>query len=256
MASSRIRWSVTWAASAALLAALAAWLYLDNRALRARLAEVSRAPGAASETTAAAAVTTGAPTPDARSPRRGLLALGEALSRVTRRPEPAPATPPEGRMERRSRRSAEVAALLGRAADESEEDYRARVVPILSGVLERPRERVLEMRREAEAQAGVSPEQSAKVDAALGAAYDELLAYTDAAIEAGQLSPYQRNVAGMLEYAGGLGGILGGAEAKIGTILAPEQAQAMYDAGFEWGEFLGVSAPWERLKPPPPAPAP
>jgi hypothetical protein len=28
----------------------------------------------------------------------------------------------------------------------------------------------------------------------------------------------------------------------------------MYEAGFEWGEYLGVSAPWESLRPPPPQP--
>jgi hypothetical protein len=28
----------------------------------------------------------------------------------------------------------------------------------------------------------------------------------------------------------------------------------MADAGFEWGEYLGVNAPWENLKPPPPRP--
>jgi hypothetical protein len=26
----------------------------------------------------------------------------------------------------------------------------------------------------------------------------------------------------------------------------------MSDAGFEWGEYLGVKAPWEKLTPPPP----
>ena len=33
-----------------------------------------------------------------------------------------------------------------------------------------------------------------------------------------------------------------------------EQIKAMSSSGFEWGEYLGVSAPWENLKPPPPRP--
>jgi hypothetical protein len=28
--------------------------------------------------------------------------------------------------------------------------------------------------------------------------------------------------------------------------------KSIYDTGFEWGEYLGVSAPWEKLQPPPP----
>jgi hypothetical protein len=61
-------------------------------------------------------------------------------------------------------------------------------------------------------------------------------------------------VTGMLQYAGGLGAILEGAEGRIGKILSPEQLRAMQDAGFEWGEYLGVNAPWERLRAPPPRP--
>jgi hypothetical protein len=239
-----------WAGATALLAALAGWLYLDNRALR---ADAERLRAATPDAPAAAPAVTGAATAAAEQPSgepRGFAALGRALAKVSRR---EPAAPSESRAERRSRRAAEIAALFGREAGESEQDYRERVTPMITGALERPRERALELRREAEAKAGVTAEQSAKVDAALASAYDELVAYTDAAIADGQLSPYQRNVSGWLSYAGGLGGILGNTESKIGEILQPAQVQAMYDAGFEWGEFLGVSAPWERLAPPPPA---
>ena len=41
---------------------------------------------------------------------------------------------------------------------------------------------------------------------------------------------------------------------QIGKILDASQIQAMYDSGFEWGEYLGLNAPWEKLTPPPPAP--
>jgi hypothetical protein len=55
----------------------------------------------------------------------------------------------------------------------------------------------------------------------------------------------------VLQYAGGLGSILEGAEARVGGILTPTQVQAIYASGFEWGEYLGVTAPWERLHAPP-----
>jgi hypothetical protein len=43
-----------------------------------------------------------------------------------------------------------------------------------------------------------------------------------------------------------------GTEGQLGKILAPDQVKAMYDSGFEWGEYLGLQTPWEQLKPPPP----
>ncbi len=74
------------------------------------------------------------------------------------------------------------------------------------------------------------------------------------AITDGQLSPYERNVAGWLDYAGGLGGLLNEAQGSVGKILDPGQIKTMYESGFEWGEYLGLSAPWEKLNPPPPPP--
>lgn len=249
----------TWllAAATAAFAALAGWITLENRELREQLA-------AAQAETAAARRGGG---PAASGPRReergGLAGLAQVLSAAAReRPAREGArergerseseAPRESRGERRSRRQAEIAAMIGRQEGESEAEYRERVMPMVTGVLERPRQRLAELRKEAEAQAGITPEQSAKIDEALAATYGELIEYTDAAISEGQLSPYQRNVSGWLNYAGGLGGILGGTEGKIGTILKPEQMQAMYDSGFEWGEYLSVSAPWEKLKAPPP----
>lgn len=243
-------------------AALAGWITLDNRDLRAQLA-------AAQAETAAARAQAGRAADDGgegeggerrrrREERGGLAGLARALSSAPPADRDRDRGPPEGegakesRMERRSRRSAEVASLIGRLDGETEAEYRERVMPMITGVLERPRQRAQEMRKEAEAKAGITPEQSAKVDEALAATYSELIEYTDAAVAEGQLSPYQRNVSGWLGYAGGLGGILGGTESKIGAILKPEQVRAMYDSGFEWGEYLSVNAPWEKLRPPPP----
>lgn len=244
-------------------AALAGWITLDNRDLREQLAK------AQAETAEARAKP--APGGDGdegegrrrkRDERGGLAGLARALSSAPPpdrgdrdgrdRGAPDGEGPKESRMERRSRRSAEVASLIGRLDGETEAEYRERVMPMITGVLERPRQRAQEMRKEAEAKAGITPEQSAKVDEALAATYSELIEYTDAAVSEGQLSPYQRNVSGWLGYAGGLGGILSGTEGKIGAILKPEQVRAMYDSGFEWGEYLSVSAPWEKLRAPPP----
>lgn len=244
------------AVAAAGLAVAAGWLYLDNRSLRDELARAQRSLPAASAEPAASAKR------PARGPREpgGLAGLARALAGAKREPaEPGGEAKPEGKAdgkrespnERRSRRSAEVAALFGRDADESEADYRERMAPFVAGMLERPRQRAQDMRREAEAKAGVTAEQSAAIDNALVTTYNELIEYTDGAIADGQVSPYQRNVSGLLGYAGGLGGILSATETKIGAVLRPEQLRAMYDSGFEWGEYLGVSAPWEKLRPPP-----
>lgn len=144
--------------------------------------------------------------------------------------------------------------MFGRLDGETDDEYRARILPLLKLGLTGPRERVAEMRKLAEDKAKVTPAQSAELDKAFAKVYDDVLDYTNKAIADGQLSPYERNVAGWLDYAGGLGGILTGANAQIGKILQPGQVKAMYDAGFEWGEYLGLNAPWERLTPPPPRP--
>ena len=114
--------------------------------------------------------------------------------------------------------------------------------------------RLTEMRKQAETQAKITAAQSAQLDKAFDKVYDDVLDYTNKAIGDGQLSPYERNVAGWLDFAGGLGGLLTGANSQIGKILDPTQVKALADSGFEWGEYLGVNAPWEQLKPPPPRP--
>jgi hypothetical protein len=155
-------------------------------------------------------------------------------------------------MDRRARRTEEFAAMFGRLDGESEADYKARLLPLVSAGLTVPRMRAEDQRRVAQDKAHVTPEQSAKLDKAFDKVYGDVLDYTNKAVADGQLSPYERNVSGWLEYAGGLGGILTEANGQIGKILDPAQIRTMSDAGFEWGEYLGLKAPWEQLKPPPP----
>ncbi|HEY6173644.1 MAG TPA: hypothetical protein VIX73_04335, partial [Kofleriaceae bacterium] len=170
---------------------------------------------------------------------------------------PAPALPAapsetESRMDRRARRTEEFAAMFGRLDGESEADYKARILPMISAGLMVPRIKLEEQRKIAQDKAHVTPEQSARLDQAFDKVYGDVLDFTNKAIGDGQLSPYERNVSGWLEYAGGLGGILNDANTQIGKILDPSQVRAMSDAGFEWGEYLGVKAPWEKLSAPPP----
>ena len=144
--------------------------------------------------------------------------------------------------------------MFGRHEGETEEEYRDRIAPLIAAGLMVPRVRASEGRRIAEEKAHVTPEQSAKLDKAFDKVYGDVLDYTNKAVADGTLSPYERNVAGWLEYAGGLGGMLNDAQGQFGKVLSPDQLRAMSDSGFEWGEYLGLQAPWENLKPPPPKP--
>ena len=142
--------------------------------------------------------------------------------------------------------------MFGRHDGETEEEYKARIGPMISAGLAIPRMRAMENRRLAEEKAGVTPEQSAKLDQAFEKTYTDVLDYTNKAVADGVLSPYERNVAGWLDYAGGLGGMLTETQGSIGKILTPEQVKMMSASGFEWGEYLGLQAPWQDLKAPPP----
>lgn len=239
----------TWVLGAASVVgvSLSVWLYTENRALRAELAR-RLAPPAAAVSPAAGAQAGAQAEP---------LPLAARLARSITRPAMAPApslpdAPSETRMDRRARRTDEFAAMFGRLEGESEDDYKARVGPLMTAGLALPRIRAEEQRKAAEDKAHVTPEQSARLDKAFDKVYGDVVDFTNKAIADGQLSPYERNVSGWLEYAGGLGGLLNEANGQIGKILEPSQVRAMYDSGFEWGEYLGLKAPWEQLKPPPP----
>lgn len=221
------------------------WLWLENRELRDELADGAR-PAAAESSTATAArdpwLGATQPTTDT-SPRPAVAAT----------PAPTlPEAPKENRNQRRARRSAELSALLGRMEGETEEEYKARIWPLIEGRLTKLRNRTTEMRKLAEEEAGVTKEQSAALDKAFEKAYTDVLDFANEAIADGRISPYKRDVANMLEMAGGLGTMLQGVQGQIGKILTPAQVKAMYDSGFEWSEYLGSNAPWEKLRAPPP----
>jgi hypothetical protein len=223
------------------------WLWLDNRELRDELSD--RSAKTAAEKTAAlgdgdAWLGAGKPAAE-RGPRSGTIsATTPAL----------PAQPQENRNQRRARRNSEISAMLGRGEGETEEEYKARVMPLITAGLTKLRDRTTEMRRIAEEQAGVTKEQSVALDKMFEKTYGDVVEYANEAIADGRLSPYKRDVANWLELAGGLGTMLNTTQGQIGKILSPTQVKAMYDSGFEWSEYLGVNAPWERLRAPPPPP--
>jgi hypothetical protein len=235
----------TWilAATTTLGIAASIWLYLDNRALRSELEDRPTVVATPTEK----AVVARAPDPWT-TPTRSVTPV-KALGDKPALPEQ---NPTEARMGRRVQRTAEFGAMFGRGDGETDDEYRARIVPMIKAGLAIPRARAEEMRKIAEEKAHVTPDQSAKLDKAFDKVYGDVLDYTNKAIADGQLSPYERNVAGWLDYAGGLGGVLNDAQGQIGKILDPGQMRAMYDSGFEWGEYLGLEAPWEKLRPPPP----
>lgn len=233
------------AATTFVAASLSLWLYLDNRSLRAEL-DTQKSALAPTPTEKAPAIAEARPAdPHPRT-------IAAMRSPVATPPPQLPDPPNENRMDRRARHTEEFAAKFGRLDGETEQQYKDRIMPMISAALVMPRMKVEEMRKAAEEKAHVTPEQSAKLDKAFDKVYSDVIDYTNKAVADGQLSPYERNVSGWLEYAGGLGTILNDANGQVGKILDPGQIKTMYDSGFEWGEYLGAKVPWEDLKPPPP----
>ncbi|HUS63072.1 MAG TPA: hypothetical protein VMZ28_00970 [Kofleriaceae bacterium] len=241
------RWALIGAAVLGLVAA--GWLYRENRALERELASLRRSTSTSTSTSTSSSTST---SPSTSTGTKGLGGLLGSLGRATSRERPELDAPQEeSRADRRRRRQEELRAMLGREPGESVADYRARVVPFIQTALGVPRMRLDEARKEAEVAAKVTDEQRAKLDALFDDVTRETLDLTNQAIADGDLTPYERNVGGVLQWGGGLGAILGSTQTRIGDILTPEQRQIMADQGFEWGEYLGVTMPWESLEPPP-----
>lgn len=157
-------------------------------------------------------------------------------------PVPAPAS-----------REAQIRALLARGEDETADDYRARVVPVVEAALARPREAFASRLRALEQDADVTAEQQAALDVALEDARQEAILFANTAIQAGQLTADRRDWRGLLAFGGGVATILDSAQERIDGVLTPSQQEVFTTARFDWAEYLGVSTPWERLEPPPPS---
>jgi len=159
---------------------LSLWLYLENRSLRSELsAHAAPAPAPTAQLAARAAP----PSSSASGPSRTVTPVAHAPAA-----EPAlPEAPKETRMDRRARRTEEFAAQFGRLDGETEDEYRSRILPLLSAGLAVPRLRVEEMRRTAQDKAHVTPEQSAKLDKAFEKIYSDVIDYTNKAVADGQV---------------------------------------------------------------------
>ncbi len=217
------------------------WLYVDNRSLRAELEAKSQEAPPKQEVAA-------------RAPDPIVEAMRSGPSRASWTPPvlPRPTMNPEAKLDKRAKRQEKMTAMFGRADGETDDQYRARILPLIEAGLALPRKRIEAMRKVAEEKAHVTEAQSQQLDAAFNKTYPDVLDYTNTAIADGTLSPYERNIANWLEFGGGLGTILQDANGQIGRVLSPDQIKTMYDSGFEWGEYLGLEAPWEKLMPPPP----
>lgn len=243
--------------AAVVFAGASVWLYVDNRRLKDQLASASvdgdSQPDQAEESAS----------DDSASPRPRAAEKQSRFGKVLRRlGKPRGERPSldgkteakETRAERRLRRQQEIRAFLGRDDGETEEEYRERMVPLIKGGLEKPRERLESERERLEELAGVTDEQSEQLDSVFEDAYQEAMDLTNQAVAEGELTPYDRNWAGVLNFSGGIGAILNGVQGQIGSVLTPEQLDVFSGEGFEWGEYLGVRVPWEDLNPPPPPP--
>lgn len=231
--------------------AMSGYLAWQNHRLRGELR--ARQAGIAAERGARALATTAGP-PAAEARGWGWQRPSEAALPEGPRPPTLEGQADESRLERRARRQEQIAQLLGRLPGETDDEYRARVMPLANVWIDRARKRADEMLTAVAEKAQLSAAQRQQIDQAIAPAYDEFIAYTNAAITDGQLSPYDVNVTGMLEYAGGLGPLLSQTEGAIGQVLTPAQRQIFASSGFEWGEYLWAYAPWDRLTPPPPPP--
>jgi hypothetical protein len=227
------------------------WLWLENRGLRDDLSD---------QTSKTAVADSGAaprdPWLDSNRPEEDSGPRSGRISTTTTAPPPPslPGARSESRNERRARRNAELRALLARLEGETEEEWKNRHWPHPAGRPGNHRNPTTEMRKVAEEEAGVSRDQSAQLDRIFEKTQAEVIDFANEAIADGRLSPYKRDVGNWLELAGGFGTMLNSVQGQIGKILSPSQLKAMYDSGFEWSEYIGLNAPWEKLRAPQPPP--
>lgn len=144
-----------------------------------------------------------------------------------------------------------VASLVGRSEHETEEAYLARMTPLITMALQNPRLYIEDLKSYAEQTAGLTDAQDTELSKIFEDAQNEAIALINKAVAEGALTPYEVNLSGALQVAGEAGAILQKAEENMRAALRPEQLAAMKEAGFELGEYLAITAPWETLQPPP-----
>jgi hypothetical protein len=227
----------------------ALFLYQQNQALQAQQslqpASLPEAPECPEPKTVY--VTSEAPTSQTNKPKEPTTSA------------PTEPTPREGRLstsfqeyvERRNRGRERMIAFLGRQDDETDEEYRARMSPLVAMGLSGPRKIFEEGKEAAFAAANVSKEQRASLDTITSGAFEEALDLANRSITSGEISPYERNPSALLTLAGSMGAVLDDTQHKINQVITPEQQKIIAESGFDWAEYLSVSAPWETLSPPP-----
>jgi hypothetical protein len=233
-------------------------LTAELAAARTAAARVATAPGETSASPSSAGDAGGEGRSGRRADRNPFALLGTlagAMNDRPREPSDRDAGPPDVDT-RRAERQQKLRDLLGRHPGETDDEYRARVMPMVSTVLSVPRDRVNERRRQFEEAAGLNPDQKTKLDAAFQDASAEVVGLANAAIASGDLTPYQRNSRGVLAFVGSTVGTADALDQRLRTILTPEQLSTMEESGFDPLEYLGVTSPWESVNPPPPPPAP
>jgi hypothetical protein len=236
--------------------ALSGWLLIENGALRAELAATRAAAPVAAPAPVNAEEEAEEPAAEAPGPAtagRAAAVLG-FVGRALNSPAPAAEAPAPDFDSRRARRQKRLRDLLGRGPAETEEQYRARVAPLVAMTLIRPRQRLEDKRTEFETAAEVSPEQRGELDRAIADARTELVTLASQAVASGELTPYRRNSVGLLNFVGGVAGIADGFDVRVRGILGAEQLGLLEQTGFDLIEYLGFTTPWESVTPPPPAP--
>ena len=244
--------------SAALAVSLviAGWLAWDRARLRTAL-DVARqtiSERAAADRTSAEEAPRTDDDSDRDRPRGSLGALG-ALGRALSRAEataPGPDAAPDDPQARRERRQNKLREVFGRREGETDDQYKARVGPVVAAALMVPRSRIEESYKDALAAAEVTGEQQAALDKALADTRAEIAAAANQAIESGDLTPYRRNSRGILTFVGGTVAIMDGLDARLRDTLSADQLTALGDSGFDMIEYVGLTVPWETLNPPPP----
>jgi hypothetical protein len=150
-------------------------------------------------------------------------------------------------------KGAGVRALLTRPPGETPEHYRERVVPFVRAALAAPRQELSDRLLELEDLADVTDDQRDRLELVFQDVYQEAILFGNDAIQSRRLRPERLSWSSVLSASQGLAEIVDSAEERIDEILTPPQRAMFAAEDFDWAHYLGASAPWEELAPPPAA---